>query len=515
MIDIQPVKSFMKIFAKMLCLSTFIFAMFLSLWFGAAHAGNISEQRPEALPPLTNKPLTDKAHKLVARALGSVHFRGDYNAAIRYYEEALKEMPGDRGILIALGHSKYQMEKQLGMIKNESGTKAAVLLDALQYGKGNWEASIGYLNDALSKEKDKDRLMAVRDALNTVKGVYEDVKFEKDMEDLMIEEFTLPYLTRQLREGFGHIDKGDYESAARSFQAAHSMRPDDMLIKDILTYTKGLQYGQYERMRNWAARNQSRYGDIKTGALKSLAEAKQALAQSLKALGLSKELDDKEAISISEEAVSIAEQAVAAARSMLSRAEARLKAAARVNDLSSIARNGVSNVIKGEVSIKTPEGWKPFDTGMTLRPGDEISTGKDGFAEFVFTDSSAVRIGPDSTFILHKVRGRNSVYEVLKGRFRAEMKCLKTVRRPCREIRTGAGFTIGVRGTEFDLKIIADGLAEVTVIEGVIDAIDEKSGEKTEVRQGEKFTITAGDGIKTSAVINSSMIDKWWENVSQ
>ena len=106
--------------------------------------------------------------------------KGDYEAAIRYYKAALKARPNDRGIQMALGQVFYLKDKQEGRIK--PNPKVEVLLDALEHGKGDWEASIRYLENVLKADpfetgtrlstKDRNRALAIRDALNYTKGLY-------------------------------------------------------------------------------------------------------------------------------------------------------------------------------------------------------------------------------------------------------------------------------------------------------------------------------------------------------
>ena len=72
--------------------------------------------------------LDDQAHALTVKGIHSVG-RGDYESAIRYYKEALKARPNDRGIQMALGQVFYLREKEAGQIR--PNPKVEVLLDAL------------------------------------------------------------------------------------------------------------------------------------------------------------------------------------------------------------------------------------------------------------------------------------------------------------------------------------------------------------------------------------------------
>ena len=180
---------------------------------------------------------------LTAKGLDSFA-RGDYVDSIRYYREALKLSPNARGIQLALGHVLYLREKG-----QKGSPKAEILLDALQFGKGDWEASIGFLKDALEKKKDKDIAQAVRDALNYTEGLYAyqqfqearvEAQLQKELNDIFLEDTLAPVTMQTLREGFICIESGDYLGAVYSFEGALRMNPKDRRIREMLNYAEGL-----------------------------------------------------------------------------------------------------------------------------------------------------------------------------------------------------------------------------------------------------------------------------------
>jgi len=110
----------------------------------------------------------DLAHDLSVKAI-EAGMKGDEKAAIGYYREALKYRPNDRGIQISLGHALHARDKGKGI---KASLKTEYILDALQSGDGDWEASITYLEDALSEETDNAKSVAQRAALNYIKEIY-------------------------------------------------------------------------------------------------------------------------------------------------------------------------------------------------------------------------------------------------------------------------------------------------------------------------------------------------------
>ena len=471
----------------------------------------VALQTADPSKPLTNKPLTDKAHALVGKALESVHLRGDYEAAIRYYKEALKEMPNDRGILIALSHAEYTRDKQKGLLKAEPNPKVAILLDALQYGKGNWKTSIRYLEDTLAVEKDKDRLMAIRDALITIKGMYDDIQSEQEMMDVALGWREID--TRlALQDGFKRLDEGDYDGAMKSFQAALRMNPDDQSIRDMISYAEGQRYLQYERLSSWMESQQGINEQLKAEARQRKVEAQQALKQSQEALRLSRELNDTEAASISQRAIEIARKTLAKAQAMMAWADARLEAVEKARSMGLEGRSGIASSVKGDVRIKTGQGWKPFDASATVNPGDELRTGSDGFVELMFTDGSTLDMDTKTTIKVAKPERKKSIYEQIKGRIRVESHCAVKFGMPCRQVCYRMSTTVVcIRGTELEIATPTDGPQTITVMDGFVEIIDQKTGKKIKIGRGKRVKVTAQGELKGPITVKLRTVKRWWE----
>ncbi len=455
--------------------------------------------------------LNDDSHALTVKAIHSAA-KGDYDSAIRYFKSALKLRPDDRGIRIALGHVMYTKDKEEGNI--QPNPKVEVLLDALQYGKGDWKVSIRYLEDALSVEQDKDKLMAIRDALNITRGIYEDIDDEQEMLDLLFDENMPESLTmRIISDGFRNMDEGDYDAAVENFKIAHKRNPHDMRVKEILNYAEGRLYARYRQIRSWAEQKQVEYGDLMNTVRTREAAAQNALEQSKDALDLSIELEDDEAASISRRAIMIARNALEKVQAFLQTLEARLQAAENMHKTAAKGHRASASVIRGDVLRKTDSGWVAFDGKSPLVAGDEVRTGADGFAEFVFTDNTTAQIGPDSTLIITRISEKSSTYELLKGRFHAEMACLKQSRKPCREIHVGSGFTVAVRGTELAIDRYPDKPTTITVIDGTIEVVDRSSGKNIEVAGGEQLVIEVDGAIEEPVSIKPNSLKHWWEDM--
>ena len=190
----------------------------------------------------------DLAHALTSKAL-LAGMRGDDEAAIGYYRAALKHKPNDRGIQLALGHALYIRDKDK---KLKTSLKTEFVLDALQQGQGDWEASIIYLKAALEKETDKEKMLAVREALGYVKGLYayqqyheakEQEELTAELEELMDEILgsSPGAASLYLREGFKKLETGDFDAAISSFKSAQDFGGNSFGIRDIHSYAEGLR----------------------------------------------------------------------------------------------------------------------------------------------------------------------------------------------------------------------------------------------------------------------------------
>jgi ferric-dicitrate binding protein FerR (iron transport regulator) len=454
----------------------------------------------------------DKVHALTIKAIRS-SMMGDYESTIRYYRAALKETPHDEGIQLALQYVLFQRDKKLGFIK--PNPKVDVLLDALEYGQGSWEASIGYLRGLLTAEKDPAMSQAISDALNEIIPIArsdQEEQLRKELSELFLgPEGAL--IMQTLRQGFRAIEKGDYENAIRNFNDALQMNPKDPMIHDMLRYAKELQQTQQDLFNKWTHQQKADMEKFKNEALIKEGETKTVLAQSQNVLRLSEELKDSEAAEISQKAISIAKSTLNKVQALLVRLDARLKALERLRAAEADARIGMPSVIKGNVDRMTGIGLIRFDGKTPLSPGDEIRTGPDGFAELMFADGSTVQIGPDSAFATKGISARRSIYRLLKGRLHAEMECLTKERSACRRIRIGTGLmVIGVRGTELDINVFPDGTAIVSVISGNVELKRSDRGDAVEVKAGENLMITERGDLKSPIPLDLRSMKRWWED---
>lgn len=491
-------------FMKVLRYNNWLFV--LMLFFGAFTPITTFTAPNSVVRSQDPSPLTAKAHELTAKALDSVALRGDYDSAIRFYEAALEEMPDDQGILIALSRTKYESEKQSGLIKPQPDSKAAILLDALQFGRGDWHESIRYLEDAMRDEQDADRLMATRDALVEIEGIWDVQKIG-----------SLRYFDGQhanaelLNIAFQQMNDGYFDDAISSLSGALKLNPRDIRIREAIAYVSGLQYNRYENLLSWAENQKSLNGKFRVNAILREKEALHALAQSQKALKLSREYEDSEAISISKRAIDMAQQAIAMARTMLTWADARISAVKNLQS-SSGGSFGAASRVKGDVRIRHNKSWTTFNTSTPILPGDHLQTGEESAAELILTDGSTVSLDANSSIEIASRHRSSSIYSRIRGTIRAQINCVRRFGIPCRRLCYRINLNLAcVRGTELEITTEKGGAVKITVLNGRIEVVNEINGNTSEISLGQRITISTSGEVESVSSVDTSTIERWWE----
>ena len=111
--------------------------------------------------------IDDQVHKLTGDALMEMSLC-NYSGAVSDLGAALRLKPNDRELQILLGEALYQRDKRNG---KKGSPKADILLDAVEYGKGDWNSSIRYLEAALAREKNEEKAQVLRDVRNHIEAL--------------------------------------------------------------------------------------------------------------------------------------------------------------------------------------------------------------------------------------------------------------------------------------------------------------------------------------------------------
>lgn len=184
------------------------------------------ERAREAFSKLSEKEQKVEALTMLAAAATNI---GDFNSALKNLNIALKEMPQDKGIQKAINFVQYIKDMAESKVFNP---RYPVLIDALSYGKGDWNKTISYLGRAA---KDNPDDLALRDAINVIEGIksHSEVS-ESDMERRRDD-------VRRLTEAaVDATARNDFGKAYKMLQLAADLDPNDLGVRDALHFTIGV-----------------------------------------------------------------------------------------------------------------------------------------------------------------------------------------------------------------------------------------------------------------------------------
>lgn len=240
------------------------------------------------------------------------------------------------------------------------------------------------------------------------------------------------------------------------------------------------------------------------GAADRMRLAKETLQQ-VRSIELTvRESRDAAAIAIANEAVMEANRGVQDAQLLVDRANALLaRREQQLRDIQVLERKaksipgglrGAIIALEGEVKVLDMNGQAMMDPLRPLQVGDRVVTGKDGRARLILKGGEAdALLEPGSNFRITEDSldsGFLADLEMGLAKIRAR---LKKSRLQKFEVRTPAGCG-GVRGTEFSIHALPDGM-RTGVIEGVVLVTPSQPGaEPEEVRAGEQREWTRAGG---------------------
>jgi len=179
-----------------------------------------------------------RAQKALNRYVDAVAVN-DIGLAVHCLEDALRATPYNRAIQEAYAVAlKLRNERARQHLKNR---KVTVLLDALQYGKQNWQASLMYLKKRHGVNPTDP---FVRDAFYFIAGVSDNIKVT--LPDLNQKAPEIDDAThKMMADAVISSMRGNYQEAFDDFSQAHKKYPADRSVRDILNFTEGLLAAQH------------------------------------------------------------------------------------------------------------------------------------------------------------------------------------------------------------------------------------------------------------------------------
>ncbi len=224
--------------------------------------------------------------------------------------------------------------------------------------------------------------------------------------------------------------------------------------------------------------------------------------------------NDADGISVTAQAIDNAQQALDAASRKLADDQKRLDAVNQALLLwhsvwDSIGPRALATIVRGTITVDTPQGPKPFDPYEPVHPGRHIRLGPDAFLELQLSNGSEMHLGPDTDFEYERdVQGVQ--WEVFKGELH-KITVIMGVRGSNDDTRYRGPTTISaVRGTDFTLS--TDGNQDtVTVLEGAVE-VDPQSGRpKVTLTGGQQLIVPKSGAVGPPTTFDPKQLQRWWE----
>jgi hypothetical protein len=272
-------------------------------------------------------------------------------------------------------------------------------------------------------------------------------------------------------------------------------------------------------------------------------EARVALDRALDILARAEHARRPDAIRVAKDAVALAKAALARALARVQMSEAHLGASeagaswvgdpetaarkralalklfvptALANYAPSISRGefAVATLIRGNVRIKTSEGWAPFTGDYPLLATDELKTEDDSQVELLLDVGSVIRLGPNSKTKL----GGPSHWERIRGRIYAQIRCLgkhnifTITRHTCQKVRFSGSWGGGaVRGTQFAFEAPEGNPEKIVVFEGTVDFGTLDGRQTITVSAGQGARVWPDGRVEGPFSVSEETLERWWE----
>jgi hypothetical protein len=140
--------------------------------------------------------------------------------------------------------------------------------------------------------------------------------------------------------------------------------------------------------------------------------------------------------------------------------------------------------------------WVNVNSGVKIKAGAEIQTGKDSKAGLLFPDGSRFMLGNETLFKVEETSPKTAGFRLMFGKLKAAVSGYFASRF---EVRTPAA-VCAVRGTQFDVDVAKGGATEMNVAEGLVEVNDTK-GKMAVVSSEERIKVDM-DGMKKPETVS-------------
>lgn len=224
--------------------------------------------------------------------------------------------------------------------------------------------------------------------------------------------------------------------------------------------------------------------------------------------------NDSDGVFVTAQAIGNAQQALDKAQQNLAADQKRLDAANQALVLwhsvgDSIGPRALATIVRGTITVDTPQGPRPFDPYAPVQPGEHIHLGPDAFLELQLGNGSEMHLRADSDFEYERdVQGVQ--WELFKGEMH-KITIIMGVRGANDDARyRGATAICAVRGTDFTLS--TDGKQDnVTVLEGSVEVDPGPGRPKVTLSGGQQLIVPKSGDVGPAATFDAKALARWWE----
>lgn len=175
----------------------------------------------------------------------------------------------------------------------------------------------------------------------------------------------------------------------------------------------------------------------------------------------------------------------------------------------SIGPRALATIVRGTITVDTPQGPKPFDPYIPVHPGMHIHLGPDAFLELQLGNGSEMHLGPGSDFEYE--RDVNGIqWELFKGEMHKITAIMGVLGANDDTRYRGIASIAAVRGTDFTLA--TDGRQDTyTVLEGSVEVDPGAGRPKVTVTGGQQLVVPKDGMVGPATTFDPETVRKWWE----
>jgi tetratricopeptide (TPR) repeat protein len=159
----------------------------------------------------------------------------DFPSAINHLKAALQLRPDDRNIQMALGAVLHAKDMQEG--RRVTNPKVEAILDAFEFGRGDWVKSLGYLQETCRANPNQLGCRAAFAFVQGMSGYFPEPSIGNNT--ATTDNPLDAEMKALLAKAAANAASGNYEVAVACYEQAVHRDPNNLAIRDLLHFTEG------------------------------------------------------------------------------------------------------------------------------------------------------------------------------------------------------------------------------------------------------------------------------------